>query len=197
MNEYEQKIVDIYSRHRWDAPYAEDYKSSVHFADKYSENRYRFHKAQDEVTDVPPTKDKVRSVCGDFFAKAEIHVTIIKSAPAGVAYRNSIWIKFLETGHIGVVGLGLVNFDIPPSDAEYDEKNEDGRWKWNSSGILVHQLGHSWDESGVLVLQINDVLEECTLEQIKRALGNWMIVKGLHIVDHYNHQIEKREYSGN
>lgn len=192
-----KKIVDIYSRHRWDAPYAEDYKSSVHFADKYSENRYRFHKAQDEVTDVPPTKDKVRSVCGDFFAKAEIHVTIIKSAPAGVAYRNSIWIKFLETGHIGVVGLGLVNFDIPPSDAEYDEKNEDGSWKWNPSGILVHQLGHSWDESGVLVLQINDVLEECTLEQIKRALGNWMIVKGLHIVDHYNHQIEKREYSGN
>lgn len=121
-----KKIVDIYSRHRWDAPYAEDYKSSVHFADKYSENRYRFHKAQDEVTDVPPTKDKVRSVCGNFFAKAEIHVTIIKSAPAGVAYRNSIWIKFLETGHIGVVGLGLVNFDIPPSDAEYDEKNEDG-----------------------------------------------------------------------
>lgn len=193
-----RRIVDIYSRHREDAPYAEDYKSSVHFADKYSENRYRRHKAQKEIRNIPPTKDKVCSVCNGFFVAAEIPVTIIKSAPAGIAYRNSIWIKFLETGHIGVVGIGMVNFDIPPSDEEYDEKNEDGSWKWNSSGILVHQLGQSWDESGVLVFQINDVFEECTLEQIKRALGNWMIDEaGLHIVDHYNHQIEKREYSGN
>ncbi len=207
-------IVSRYSKHRPDAPYVkEGLKSSVHFMVDYDKNSkqydgstYRLKKAMEEIQYPPPeNNDVVLSVAGKFFEVAQIPVTIIKSAQEGTDPHNLIWIKSLESRHIGVIGSGKVNFDMPPSPVEYDKKDEKGNWIWNSAGILIHYLGVKlerdlrWDKSGVLAFRLreDDISQEYCLERIKRAMGNWMIENGMHIIDYYNHQIEKCEYSGN
>ena len=53
--------------------------------------------------------------------------------------------KFTSSGALGVVASSNdVNFQKPSSIKEYDEKQQNGRWKYNTSGIIIDCLGETW-----------------------------------------------------
>ncbi|HHW70201.1 MAG TPA: hypothetical protein GX392_02505 [Clostridiales bacterium] len=113
-----------------------------------------------------------------------------------------VWIKFTTDGFVGVVAVSNdINFDIPTSSAEYDEKvwkydnntkKKVQSWKYNSSGILVHKLKKEWDRSFVLVFPLSKLKTSCkyTRHEIEMAIGNYLTKgKNVPIIDYYSHNI--------
>lgn len=98
-----------------------------------------------------------------------------------------VWMKFTERGHLGVVASGNdVNFDMPEHTEEYTQR--DGRgWLHTSSGILLHRLGEQWDTSFVLVFPLAPIPAGRTRRDLERAIGNYLIAKGVPILDYYSH----------
>lgn len=84
--------------------------------------------------------------------------------------RDIVWMKFTKDNYLGVVAdSNDINFDIPNHRNMYDEKRENGRWKYNSSGILIHYLGKEWDSSFVLICPIIKFPEEKNGILLKKA----------------------------
>ena len=84
--------------------------------------------------------------------------------------RDIVWMKFTKDNYLGVVAdSNDINFDIPNDRNMYDEKRENGLWKYNSSGILIHYLGKEWDSSFVLICPIIKFPEEKTGILLKKA----------------------------
>ncbi|WP_461810592.1 hypothetical protein [Faecalimonas sp.] len=83
-----------------------------------------------------------------------------------------IWMKFTNKGHLGVVSRG---FDI-----NFDEKI--------SSGILVKEVGEKWDNSFVLIFPLlAELTDKYSCEDLETAVGNYLISKGVPIIDFYSH----------
>lgn len=190
-------------KHRPDAPFMEDYESSVHMSDKYERNRYRLNKAKEQVMNHPPVK--LESTCSHgikFFDEFGISAKAsIEYNPLAVDTVNAIWCKQTQEeggGYLGALCHGKVNFQMPANSSQYDERWFDPssyKWKWvyNASGILCHQLGMSWDTKKILYFKLRTIPEGYTLEQVKRALGAYLIDCGIPIVDFYSHQIISKE----
>lgn len=86
--------------------------------------------------------------------------------------KDIIWLKFTTKGHLGVVAK---SFDI-----NFSYKN--------SSGILVKQVEEKWDESFVLIFPITkDMLYKYNTGEMELAIGNYLIEKGVPIIDYYSH----------
>lgn len=52
--------------------------------------------------------------------------------------------KFTSSGALGVVASSNdVNFQKPSSIKEYDKTEQNGRWKYNTSGIIIDCLGET------------------------------------------------------
>ena len=99
---------------------------------------------------------------------------------------NVVWIKFSDKGHVGVVASGAdINFDYPTDYKDYT-KQENGEWKYNSSGILLHFLGLHWYTDAVLIIPIP---EDCgySKREVEVAVGNYLIDCGIPIIDYYSH----------
>lgn len=127
--------------------------SSVHNSD------YRLNKAKEQVTKDPVDVDDIIDHVNHFLERIgidqvespkfkfndentvdNINYTQIQEKYDLVQKNHIIWLKFTEDGYLGVVARGAdINFDIPLKKEDYIEK-EDGNWKFNSSGILVHQV---------------------------------------------------------
>ncbi|MCM1047203.1 MAG: hypothetical protein NC433_02110 [Clostridiales bacterium] len=113
--------------------------------------------------------------------------------------RDIIWMKFANTGHLGVVACSNdVNFDIPSDKNNYDEKLG-YNWKYNTSGIILHYLNcHNekiieWDQSSFLVFPLrrleNGKNGNKFRHQIETGIGNYLISKEVPILDYYSHRI--------
>ena len=104
--------------------------------------------------------------------------------------RDIIWMKFTRDGYLGVVAVSNdINFDIPTAFYQYNYKfkgREDG-WIYNTSGIIVHMLGKVWDESFVLVFPLCNKPDSFKRGDIERGVGNFLIDKGVPILDYYGH----------
>jgi hypothetical protein len=95
--------------------------------------------------------------------------------------------KFTTDGYLGVVAAGDdINFGIPNNSLEYNEKNNKGDWKYNTSGIIIHRLRKVWDESFVLIFPIPDIGDR-ERRDIECGIGNFLISKGVPILDYYSH----------
>lgn len=91
--------------------------------------------------------------------------------------RDIVWMKFTEDGFLGVVTTSDdINFDIPLSEKEYDKKH-------NTSGIIIHYLEKKWDESFVLIFPLQKIPEEIKRGDVERGIGNYLIKKGVPILD--------------
>lgn len=96
---------------------------------------------------------------------------------------------------LGVVAISNdVNFDIPASSDEYDDKQYNAKeerydWRFNSAGILVHALGKEWDKSFVLIFPLANIPSEYTRHDIEKAVGNYLIEMDVPILDYYSHMI--------
>lgn len=112
--------------------------------------------------------------------------------------KEIIWLKFTKDGYLGVVArTNDINFQIPRNEEDYDrgkyvyneiKKKEEWEWEFNTSGILLHKLKKSWDESFVLVFPLRKLKEsKYTSGEIECAIGNYLIYKGVPIIDYYSH----------
>ncbi len=83
-----------------------------------------------------------------------------------------IWMKFTNKGHLGVIAK---SFDI-----NYRSDN--------NSGKLVEIIGEKWDDSFVFIFPLTkDILYGRKIGDIERAIGNYLIMKGVPIIDFYSH----------
>lgn len=117
--------------------------------------------------------------------------------------KDIVWMKFAKAKtmgpFLGVVGCSNdINFDIPPCDYVYDEPRRivNGKiksWKYNTSGILLHSVGLEWDESFILVFPLIGLKEgkegKKQRHEIENGIGNYLISKGVPIIDYYSHRI--------
>lgn len=100
--------------------------------------------------------------------------------------KHNIYIKMTKTRRLGVIGHGQLNFDRPNVSSEYNQKIGN-QWRFNSSGILIHSVNEEWDKS-LIILYTVEVPNGLRLSDVKRALGNYLLLK-TSIIDHFNHQI--------
>lgn len=96
--------------------------------------------------------------------------------------RDIVWMKFTEDGFLGVVATSNdINFCIPQSEKEYDKEH-------NTSGIIIHHLGKKWDESFVLIFPLQNIPEKLKRGDVERGIGNYLIEKGVPILDFFSHR---------
>ncbi len=178
-------------------------KSSVH----YTKKNPRTEKAREQATLEPVSVESICSHVNDLLKSIEMKIieSPIVKQPCEIDYEkihaeygtkkkaDLVWMKFTKDRYLGVVASGNdVNFDIPASASQYDEVersfkgNRDG-WKYTTSGILIHQLGKVWDTSFVLVFPLVDIPSGKKRGDIERAIGNYLIAKGVPILDFYSH----------
>ena len=105
-----------------------------------------------------------------------------------------IWMKFAKNGQLGVVAASNdYNFDIPPSSDVYDEttngkpKCKCNKWKYTTSGIILHKLNLEWDESFLLIFPLHGIENIQRRNLIEKGVGNFLIENDVPIVDFYSH----------
>ncbi len=183
-----------------------DYRCSVHFG-----NTYRLDEAREQASFSPVDVNVITTYVNDFFRSIGMNTVAapVISNPLQIDYEkikrdyvldelgDIVWMKFTKDGYLGVVATSNdINFDIPNNTAEYDTKEwrynsflKQKKWVWKhtTSGILVHQLGKVWDTSFVLVFPVFNIPNGYTRGDIERAIGNYLIDKGVPIIDFYSH----------
>ena len=104
--------------------------------------------------------------------------------------RDIVWMKFTTTQHIGVVASSSdINFQIPCDEKDYDEVLENGKWKYNSSGIIIHKCELEWDKEKVLICPILEKPKDMTRHGVEKIIGNSLIDNNIPIIDFYSHRI--------
>ena len=183
---------------------------SVHYNDK---ERFRLALEQNKKPTVPVSQ--IIKLVNDLLETVGIKTVEEKQAkmkPNEVNYaeikekhylsdeRDIVWLKFTKKSrHIGVVAVSNdINFDIPQNESEYNTKisvyNEskkvyEDRWKYTTSGILVHSVNEEWDESFVLVFPLESNEDHCrySRHEIEIAIGNYLEKNDVPIIDFYSH----------
>ncbi len=183
-----------------DTPYGRG--STVH-CDKHKleeTSRYKKAKQQDSLRTVEV--DVIISYVNEFLEAIGIRKTEFPkiSNPLSINYekikednglsnrKDIVWMKFTKDGYCGVVALSDdINFDIPSSELEYNERNKSGKWKHTTSGILIHKLKKEWDTTFVLLFPLPNIPKEYKRNGIERAIGNYLISKNVPVIDYYSH----------
>ena len=162
--------------------------------DKCGEHEiYRVEVARKELkkTNNPPSKEEIISYVNSFLESIGMLQTCfyhkIENTKRKVEYykisidekyqgkikdkRDIVWIKFTNDGYIGAVCVSNdVNFD-------YD----------NTSGKIINYVGQLWDESFVLLVPLCDIPDGLDRRSIESGIGNYLISKGVPILDYYSH----------
>ena len=109
-----------------------------------------------------------------------------------------IWMKFAKNGQLGVVAASNdYNFDIPPSSDVYDETtngkpkckcNKWTKWKYTTSGIILHKLNLEWDESFLLIFPLHGIENIQRRNLIEKGIGNFLLKNDVPIIDFYSHK---------
>jgi hypothetical protein len=182
-----------------------DYRCSVHY-----KNTYRLEEAKRQASLSPVSIDEIIHHVNDFLdilgmeqvdsprrKPSEIDYAEIKQRYHLADQRDIVWMKFTTDGYLGVVAASNdVNFDLPPSSKDYDKritvydpysKKYRPAWLYNTSGILVHQLGKEWDTSFVLLFPLANLPGGLERGDVERAIGNYLIDNHVPILDFYSH----------
>lgn len=105
-----------------------------------------------------------------------------------VDQRDIVWMKFTADGYLGVVATSDdINYEMPTCESDYHIKDEDGKWAYNTSGIIIHYLKKSWDKKFVLVFPLVNIPKGKTRGDVERGIGNYLIDNGVPILDFYSH----------
>jgi len=181
-----------------------EYRASVHY------NDFRLKKAEEQSKLESVEIEKIIEYINQFLEFLEMDkVNFPKMNRRNIYYkkiqkdnnlrdvRDIVWLKFTKDGYLGVVATSNdINFDIPESKEaynqnkkEYDQysKTEKRVWVHNTAGIIVHHVNKSWDETFVLVFPLKNIKKNLTRSDIERGIGNYLIAKGVPILDFYSH----------
>ncbi len=186
---------------------------SVHFG-----KRKRFDKAKSEFDRQTVKKEKIVEWTNEFLKACGLEIcpdenivyteniqldnfnkNIQKKYPKITSEKDIIWMKFTNEKYLGVVACSNdINFDIPSNESEYDkpEKIVDGKiksWTFNTSGIIIHSLHQEWDTSYFLLFPLiglsDDEEGKKMRHRIETGVGNYLISKGVPILDFYSHRL--------
>jgi hypothetical protein len=174
----------------------------------------RFDKAEDQFKILPKELDKKIELVNEALVLLGIdevtnpkytNFTVMSDKRIKIDYRhiaqqyglNSekhlIWMKDTKSGHTGVVAASNdCNFDIPSNEGDYNCttdgkcKNRNNKWKYNTSGIIIHKLGQVWNEDFILLFPLKGICDE-SLGDIECGIGEYLISKGTPILDYYSH----------
>jgi hypothetical protein len=125
----------------------------------------------------------------DRYGNVDIDYNYIKDECHLSDVRDILWMKFTSSGFLGVVASSNdVNFQRPNSNDDYDKKIN-GKWKYNSSGIIIHYLGEHWDTTSILMFPLTDITTVVTRHTIEKLVGDYLIKQGIPILDLYSHKI--------
>ena len=104
--------------------------------------------------------------------------------------RDIVWMKFTKDGLLGVVATSNdINFQVPYDLSDYKEKITKNKWKYNTSGIIIHYLKKQWDESFVLIFPLQNISEKKLKRgDVERGIGNYLIKKEVPILDFFSHR---------
>ncbi|WP_125596068.1 hypothetical protein [Lapidilactobacillus achengensis] len=103
------------------------------------------------------------------------------------AVNHIVWLKFTMDKFLGVVASGNdCNFDIPPDPANYNDPGRQSRWQYNTSGILIDQLGKKWDERLLVVFPLPGITNK-SKSAIDRGIGQYLLKHDVPILDYYSH----------
>lgn len=209
-------MADNFEKYFWEDPDASYYVGSKKYWQSVHGKSYmRFNKAKQEIAQKPKAPiEKVAQYINELLSMlgiapveqpvmdaSKINYALLKEQYELDDERDLIWLKLTQDGYVGVVAQSNdINFDIPSDNTVYDEKvleynpytkRNEYRWKYNSSGILVHKLNKRWDESRVLVFPLSRLSRVCryTRHDIETAVGNYLIEKNVPIIDYYSHYI--------
>lgn len=98
--------------------------------------------------------------------------------------RDIVWMKFTKDGYLGVVSTrNDINFNQATSVSQYQDLS------FNTSGIILHHLNKQWDQSFVLVFPLKGKSECATRSKIECGIGQYLISKGVPILDYYSHTV--------
>lgn len=101
--------------------------------------------------------------------------------------RDIVWMKFTQDGYLGVVATSNdVNFNMPDKKEQYNIKKH-GKWAYNTSGIIIHHLNKKWNDTFVLIFPLVNIPQGLERGDIERGIGNYLISKGVPILDFYSH----------
>ena len=177
-------------------------KSSVH-----GESTFREDRAKEQAKAKPPEIQTIIDYSNEFLKILKMEPTLspktqllngkvendfyekLKKDKNLKDIRDIVWMKFTTDGYLGVVAVSAdINFDMPISENEYNLKTIKGYWKYNTSGIIIHKLGKEWDESFALVFPLQNIPESLERGDIECGIGNYLIDKGIPILDYYSHR---------
>lgn len=109
-----------------------------------------------------------------------------ESSTHGVDY---LWLRFTSDGFLASVEANTaINFSLPQVASDYSLKFKQ-KWQYDSTAILVHQLGQTWDTSFILVFPLPKIPTPLTLTDIRAGVGNYLVQKDVPILDYYAHRL--------
>lgn len=116
-----------------------------------------------------------------------INYKLIKSKNGLYSQKDIIWMKFTKNGHLGIVMQGdNIDFDFPQNEEDYKKKNN-RKWKFPTSGVIIHYLGEEWNNEFVLLFPLTNMPKHLNRYLVRRGIGNYLIDKGVPILDFYSH----------
>lgn len=107
--------------------------------------------------------------------------------------QDIVWMKFSDEGGGGCgylcsVGTDAdINFIMPPNEDAYTEKIKPRTYKYNTSGVIMHQLDKKYDTSFVLVFPLKN-LKTLKRGDIETGIGNYLIAHDVPILNYYSHK---------
>ena len=122
------------------------------------------------------------------YVKYDDKYEVIKAKFSLERVTDILWFKFTKEGHLAVVASSC-----------------DINWKNNTScGILVNETGECFDESFVFVFPLTQHMvrtkddpkshnRKYSVEDLERGVGNYLIGKGVPIIDFFSHMGGKWE----
>lgn len=111
----------------------------------------------------------------------------IKNESGANDERDIVWMKFTQDNYLGVVAASSdVNFNIPTSKDDYNIK-KNGKWVYNTSGIIIHHLNKKWNKDFVLIFPLVNIPQGLQRGDIERGIGNYLISNQVPILDFYSH----------
>lgn len=164
------------------------------YADKSvkDENSFRIKIAKEQLKKDKLEKEEILKICEEYFKligmenvktikyQYDVNMNRMKRGfysgikdDNNLADKNDIlWLKFTTDGFLGVVATS--------ADINLNEKN--------TSGKIISKLHKKWDNE-VIVFPLSNIPKELNRQRIESGLGNYLISKGVPILDYFSHNL--------
>ena len=179
-----EKTIDIY---HWIMPSIRN--RSLKELPKNGEYNFRIEKAREQLKMDPVDRDIIIGYVNEFLVGlnmqrvANPHYQPKEGELRRIDYSkinpdskdDIVWIKFTKSNYISVIGTSC---DISFSQNTINK---------TTAGIINQYFNQEWDEDDVLIFPLIGIPEHLFRSDIESGVGNYLISKGVPILDFYSH----------